>query len=667
MSDDAYLAALDLAAYGWNVFPVYRWDSKSKVCGCGRPGCSRPGKHPSTKNGLSDATRDEDKLKSWFKSTPSNLAIRTGEGLMVLDVDVDKGGMESLRGLEEEYGPMPETRTCLTGGGGMHLYFRVKESVSNSVEKLGKGLDVRGDGGYVIVPPSMHASGRPYAWDIGQTERVADCPPWLLKLARKPRPEDVEGIPQPDAVLEGARNDYLASFAGAMRRRGATEKVILVALLEQNKEVCKPPLPEDEVRRIAKSIASKPAAEDPQSWTSQLKLNSKGVVYHTVGNAAVYLMFHPAMQGKLKYNEFSEKVVWAERPPEGLLRPEVGEFQEEHLVYVQHWMSKTVGVNFGIEPIYHAVRAVAKRNGFHPLRDWLDSLEWDGVKRIGRWLYSYCGVANSNAIAADMGRWFLLSAVARVYSPGCQVDHVLVLEGDQGVGKSSIVRVLGGEYYLGKMPKLSNQYAAMYLNGYWIAEIPELDAMKGVERSQYKEFITQGFDVYKEPYAKLPVKRLRQCAFIGTTNESAYLDDAENRRFWPVRVGTIKLDALTNDRAQLWAEAVHSYKSGSKWHPETEDKKESLRAEQEDRATEDAWEDTVRDYLIKCEVKMEPVSMEKVLRALGFDLVRVERRHQMRAGDVMRRLGWEARRGMVNGVRQRVWLPTPRWNIRKEL
>ncbi len=214
------------------------------------------------------------RVREWFENYPdAGIAIVTGEvsKLVVIGVDVRNGGRESFDQLQQQHGRLPQTVTVKTGGGGRHFYFQHPGvSVRPSAGKLGPGLDIRGDGGYVVAPPSRHESGTLYEWKHSpETMTVAPLPEWLLRLIvgdPKPKPEKHSGA---IAIVEGQRNPTLTSLAGTMRRRGFGLEAILQALLAENDERCQPPLPAEEVQRIAQSVAryepeaADPAGEDP--------------------------------------------------------------------------------------------------------------------------------------------------------------------------------------------------------------------------------------------------------------------------------------------------------------------------------------------------------------------------------------------------------------------
>lgn len=216
------------------------------------------GKLPLTEHGFKDATFRAETVRRWWATNPeANIAIPTGavSGLVVLDVDPRHRGNESLAELEAKHGSLPQTLESKTGGGGRHLFFALTEGqiVRNSAGKLGPGLDVRGQGGYVVAPPSIHpVTGQPYRW--ANRLKPAPVPAWLLRMLSAPEGSSVSTVDAENAIPTGQRNDALARIAGAMRRKGCTQETLEAALLAENSKRCVPPLSEAEVRQIAASI-----------------------------------------------------------------------------------------------------------------------------------------------------------------------------------------------------------------------------------------------------------------------------------------------------------------------------------------------------------------------------------------------------------------------------
>lgn len=210
------------------------------------------------------ATTEINMLNGWLDQWPEmNIGIATGKrsGIFVLDVDAGHGGEESLAALISEHGELPNTPIALTGGGGKHYIFQHPDIQIRNVQnsgKLGKGLDIRGDGGYIVVAPSKHPSGTTYAWDKNHapsTTPLAPAPEWMLKILTASAPViQSENVEDKSAIANGGRNNTLTSIAGVMRRKGMSEDAIYQALLIENKQKCIPPLSESEVKQIASSV-----------------------------------------------------------------------------------------------------------------------------------------------------------------------------------------------------------------------------------------------------------------------------------------------------------------------------------------------------------------------------------------------------------------------------
>ena len=260
--------ALWYASRGMAVFPLY--GILGGQCTCGRRDCRNPGKHPRTKNGLKDATCDPSQIRLWWKMWPhSNIGIATGaaSGVVVLDVDNHGiSGSDTLSEWESEQGELPETWMVLTGGGGIHYFFAKPPAltIKNRAGVL-PGLDIRGDGGYVVAPPSVHASGHTYTWEVNHDPTSADVPlaplpDALCRLAigsQDMRPP----FELPNTVSKGSRNDTMFRLAASLRAKGLSETAILAAVRAENSRVCVPPLPDAELTLIASSASRYPAGQ----------------------------------------------------------------------------------------------------------------------------------------------------------------------------------------------------------------------------------------------------------------------------------------------------------------------------------------------------------------------------------------------------------------------
>ena len=223
------------------------------------------GKIPATPHGCKDATTDPAKIAEWWGGGSTyNVAIATGNGLVVLDVDTNhdagKFGDETLADLEQQYGPLPETWTCLTGGGGVHYYFQCDDPALTVAAGFAPGLDYRGAGGYVLAPPSAHpTTGRAYEWEASSTPTsvpLAPLPDWLHRLmlqGKRDKTKQAKSKEAPGKIAEGRRNEEMFHLAASLRAKGLTVAEITAALTEANKTRCDPPLSKREIEAICQS------------------------------------------------------------------------------------------------------------------------------------------------------------------------------------------------------------------------------------------------------------------------------------------------------------------------------------------------------------------------------------------------------------------------------
>lgn len=246
--------ALHYSGLGWGVFPAHT--IKDGACSCGKPDCTSPGKHPRTRNGLKDATTDSRSIRKWWgQHQDSNIAIRTGSesGLVALDIDTKSNGFESLEALLNTVGDLPDTLTAITGSKGNHICFKHPGGTVKTRAGILDGIDFRGDGGYIIAPPSLHISGNAYRW-INLDTPLVEPPTWLTELVNGER--DAHPYLSQNAIPEGTRNSTLMSIAGKKWSEGTSKAALRTFLLEENQLKCSPPLQHDEVLAIFKRVTS---------------------------------------------------------------------------------------------------------------------------------------------------------------------------------------------------------------------------------------------------------------------------------------------------------------------------------------------------------------------------------------------------------------------------
>jgi predicted P-loop ATPase len=290
------------------------------------------------------------------------------------------------------------------------------------------------------------------------------------------------------------------------------------------------------------------------------------------------------------------------------------------------------------ETVRDAVNARARENSYHPVREYLGNLKWDGQKRLSVWMHTRLGAQLSEYVAA-VGKMFFISMVARIFEPGAKADYMVVLEGVQGAMKSAACAVIGGDHFSDNLPDVAGgKDVSQHLRGKWLIEVGEMHAMNRAESAQLKAFITRQIERYRPSYGRFEAVEPRQCIFIGTTNQEAYLrDETGGRRFWPVKVGKIDINGLIQDRDQLFAEAVHLYRQGEPWWPDRAFEEQHVKPQQDSRYEADAWQETISTYLAtETKVTVGQVAKE----ALYIEAARIGTADQRRIAAIMERLGW---------------------------
>ena len=354
-----------------------------------------------------------------------------------------------------------------------------------------------------------------------------------------------------------------------------------------------------------------------------------------LANAITALRLAPEWQGLLAYDEFRCNVVASKPTPWGTL-PKTGWTDQEDRLTAE-WLQRN-RIFVSVEVASQAVQTVAAQRRVHPVRDYLNGLNWDGVPRLDGWLSKYLGVEESNYSYAVGARW-MLSAIARIYRPGAKADCCLILEGPQGIKKSTALRTLAGEYFTDELADLGSKDAALQIRGVWIVEISELDSLVRSEIASIKAFMSRSADRFRPPFGKRVVECPRQCVFAGTVNHTEYLrDETGARRFWPVLCGSIDIEALARDRDQLWAEARHRYSSGEKWWLDTSALVGIAAEEQAARYQGDPWEEIIAPWL---EVRVSTSVSELLEKCVTKPQAQWTQGDKNRVGRCLRALGWE--------------------------
>lgn len=543
--------------------------------------------------------------------------------LACLDVDIrgrefEKDAEGALQEATDEMGLKVSDFHEVKSGGGMnsrHLYF-LTDSPFKQVA-FGKGpvkksweVVAYSEGRQMVLPPSIHPeTGKKYTWGAGGGKEFA--------LGQVPTPRESERKPggggSSDPIIEnwtavpGARlllcelppkmrelietgrcEDRSASLVPATRALmsiGASAHEILSVLTDPAFGLAQCPYDHAQTRDREKAVRwlwkytvekvwqehhappavfkkverGLPAPEVETSWMDQLHRTREGQIKTDVFNTGLIIK-HELGDGTFQKNEFTNRIVFGKKTFWGKSPGE--QVTDEDIHIIQDWLCKKFEVNASQGFIWTGVIVTAKAHAFHPVREYLKSLEWDGVPRVDSWLKTYIGADMPEPYLSEVSRKFLLAAVARVFRPGCKFDHILVLEGMQGIGKSSVPQILASPaWFLGQLPNLRDKDSLIALQGAWFIEISELATLRRVDSESYKAFFSGAVDKFRAPYGRVTEEYPRQCVFMGTTNHEDYLsDNTGNRRFWPVKVKNCKFVKLKADRDQLWAEAYEMWK-----------------------------------------------------------------------------------------------------------
>jgi putative DNA primase/helicase len=336
---------------------------------------------------------------------------------------------------------------------------------------------------------------------------------------------------------------------------------------------------------------------ESEAWRAELAPSGKGYLGDE-RNILIALRGAPQLLGITRYNEFSLEIELARLPP-WRSATDASPWNETDDTQLTAWLQRQDIKVRSRGAVADSVIVVARDHAYHPVRSYLSALQWDGEDRIAQFGTRYLGARGNLQYLSAVCMRFLISAAARIFEPGCQADHVLVLEGPQGIGKTSAARALAvtPQWFAGDLPEIHSKDSRLQLLGRWIIEIAELKAIRSTELEVQKSFITQTHDTFRPPYGRRTAQFPRQCVFIATTNESEYLRDRTgNRRYWPVKCTAIDVPALTRDRDQLWAQAVVLYRGAAAWHL-TEAEATLASAEQQERVHVSELEQDVRTYV----------------------------------------------------------------------
>lgn len=405
----------------------------------------------------------------------------------------------------------------------------------------------------------------------------------------------------------------------------------------------------------------------PDNWVALLNRRDDGGWHPTINNAAIIMHWDKTLRGLVAYNQLLATVMLRRAPPTlpslpntpspALPGPYPRPLDDIDHAAITAYFERTWSPKFKMETVKTAIAHEAWLNQYHPIRDWLRTLHWDGVARIDGWLNIAFGCPDDLYHRA-VGSKFLIAAVRRVMQPGCKFDSMMVVEGEQDLGKSTALRRLFGDtWFTDDMhPKLDGAEAARSIQGYWCIEMAEIEQILRHEAETVKAFLSRQTDRVRPLYINLYKEMPRQGVFVGSTNAKEWLRDSTgNRRFWPVSATHARFKWIEEFRDQLWAEAVQREMRGpddplGSIHLDDALQRQAAKEQQAERLEQDIWTDRVRAY---CSGRPHVQISELVSSPDGLNMPtdRQNRATQMRVGKILDGMGWTSRRRRIGSAK----------------
>lgn len=623
---------------------------------------------------------------------PSIYAVLLDETDFVLDFDPRRGDTQLVDLFRSLGLPRQETFMVETQSGGYHVYYKKDPELKFGATVPGfPAIEIKSKGKYVVAygsvfekrkytafrhsplivlpaPPELiavckprltstttHAGLEDFDDSEGNQKRFIDflnLPSVSSKGAYAVACEGVEYGLSPNAIL-----DLMMEHYNPKRTNPRTEEEIQVKIdhafeyAQSDAGSANPALAfEERQAEAAQNEDAKPAplkAVSDLKWEWTTEVGTGNRIYKPTLNNAVN-MFQLTKAGRegnvnplhklVRYNEFTNVIELNHKAPwHKVLK---AEWRDSDTVMLKLHLARTNHLDVSETIVHQTITAAAQMNSYHPVKQYLEPLEWDGTKRLDRLLPDYFGTVDTD-YAAAIGKNMMIAAVARVLDPGCKFDYMVVLEGKQGTGKSQAVSILGGEFYVDMLldPKSKDTVQAMHRG--WIIELAEMEFTNHADVKALKSFISRQSDVVRMPYDKFTGSYPRQSIFIGTTNPDThgYLRDTTgNRRFWPIWTNEIDLKGLKRDRDQLFAEAKARYEANEVFYIDDPEVAAAAVHESMSRVDSDIWEGVIKEYIAKTDGAITTVRIG--YEALNIDYSQLNRTVKIRIGNVLGSMGY---------------------------
>ncbi|MBT5303834.1 MAG: hypothetical protein HOL31_01990 [Candidatus Scalindua sp.] len=633
-----------------------------------------------------------------IKSFTKNYGICLQSDDLVIDVDVSekkdgttKKGRASFDALVKATGlRFKDTFGVRTGTGGFHFYFKkpkdlhIKETWRNYPD-----IEFKSRGRYVVGAESIHPkTHEPYKIVVGSVLDVKDAPTALLDLIKHAPVDlsDVSAITKfaddeqsilrcksylniADAAIEGEGGDKQTYMVACRCREfGLAPQTALDLMIEIWNPKCVPAWDLEELRTKVYNAYSYdttplghnhpetafkdiPAREKKEKnyWATEVRKDGTRKAH--IHNTYCYINETDELRGLFKYNLFTDTIEFNRVPPWYAPDKPVVPWVDNDAILLKHLFTTRQKYEARVSDIHEGVFVYSHKRAYHPLKDYLNGLKWDKKERIGTWLHDYAGVKDDE-YSREVGAKTLLGAIKRVYEPGCKFDTVLVLEGEQGAGKSRLITAMGKDWYGDIHLDPHNKDTVAAMRNKWIIELSEMAFTKKAEVNAMKSFLSRNTDRHRLSHRRDAEDYPRQCIFIGTINpdQVGYLtDNTGNRRFWPVSIPEgfkVKVDKMENNIDQIWAEAVYKYKHESVDLHITDDRIDAMaQAEAKKRTPVDEWLSTVEYWLNNFKVNGEQIkhvsSIDIWSDCLNGVPRNIKRMDQVRITNIMRELKWK--------------------------
>jgi Virulence-associated protein E-like domain/Bifunctional DNA primase/polymerase, N-terminal len=643
-------------------------------------------------------------FRSKFKHD-GNYGVVLQNDNVIIDVDPRnfENGEDSFLSLKKDIGGLPTTFVVQTGTGGFHYYYKKPASLicRKHIQKY-PGVEFKSKGSQVVAPGSIHPKTKKMYMPYNKTKIVdiVDAPDGLLNLIShvhektgKPKHSNfdhTEGkatisrfqhyLQVTDGAVQGCHGDEKTFKVAAFGKDiGLAPDTVCNMMLKFWNDKCTPSWSIKELKTKVKNAyeygSNKPGCmafknmfdDEADDGIPEIKTNKNGLVINSFVNACYFLgspkikffargkksmeLVRNPLGGIMRYNVLLNMLEYEKPAPWHIVKAgndisnliwEPVEVTDAEAVNVKFHIDKMTGLKWGRQDIQDAIVKVAHDNEYNPVTEWLDGLVWDGTLRLETWLSIYCGVENTEYTRAVATKT-LCAAVARSYHPGIKFDHMLILEGEQGIGKSTVVKILAGDWYVDIMLRSDSKDAVQLVNSGWILEVSEMAGLRKIEIESLKAFISRAIDSIRPPFGKTPISYPRKSIFIGTINPTSigYLnDETGNRRYWPVLCDKINISALRRDREHLFAEAIVRFRQGEKLYLTSRRDIDQAMKQQETRSLKHPWQELIVGYFKEYDIKKTTV-VDLYLDAINGDKSRFTYTIGSLIRNILKRLRWK--------------------------